>query len=210
MIPLRILGRKNSINVQKVVWLASELKVDFVREDYGGNFGKLQTAEFTKLNPNQLVPTMVHGDFVLWESNAICRYVGETFNDGNIWPKNPQHRAEADKWMDWQLTTLWPSVRTIFLGLVRTAPENRDMDALNKAKNEARKSFEILNNALDKKPFVAGDHLTLGDIAVAISAHRWIQLVPDDAVHSTNVLKWYETLRSRPSFKQHVVDIPLS
>ena len=72
---LRILGKATSINVRKVLWTCEELDLPFVREDWGAGFKSTQTADFLALNPNAMVPVIQDGDFVLWESNAIIRYL---------------------------------------------------------------------------------------------------------------------------------------
>ena len=120
---LEIWGRKNSFNVQKVLWCCEELEVPYQRHDAGGLFGGTGEDEYLQRNPTGLVPTIVDGDLALWESNTIVRYLSAKYGSGNLWPEDPAERALADKWMDYQLGTLFPAFKGALLGLVRTAPE---------------------------------------------------------------------------------------
>ena len=117
------LGQKNSFNVQKVLWCCEELEVPYQRHDAGGRFGVTDQEEYLDRNPTGLVPTIVDGDLTLWESNSIVRYLAANYGAGSLWPENPAERALADKWMDYQLGTLFPTFKDALVGLVRTAPE---------------------------------------------------------------------------------------
>jgi glutathione S-transferase len=72
---LNLWGRINSINVQKVLWALDELKVPYERSDAGMQFGVVNEPFYRKMNPNGRVPTIEDDGFVLWESNAIVRYL---------------------------------------------------------------------------------------------------------------------------------------
>ena len=117
---LKIWGRNNSVNVQKVLWCCEELGLKYERLDAGGSFGVVNTPQYRALNPNGLVPTIEDGPFVLWESNAIVRYLTAKHSSGKLWPEDHKVRAEADKWMDWQNSMFWPAFRPLFWNVVRT------------------------------------------------------------------------------------------
>src|SRR5215211_9074168 len=123
---LEIWGRKNSFNVQKVLWCCEELEIPYRRYDAGGRFGVTDQNEYLAQNPTGLVPTISDDGFTLWESNTIVRYLSAKHGAGTLWPHDPAERALADKWMDYQLGTLFPTFKDALLGLVRTAPEQRD------------------------------------------------------------------------------------
>ena len=116
---IKIWGRNNSINVQKVLWCCDELEIPFERIDIGSQPGDVHSKTYRVLNPNALVPTIEDGEFVLWESNTIIRYLGSKYDSTDLWPSNPITRASADRWMDWQLGTLWIHLRPMFIELVR-------------------------------------------------------------------------------------------
>src|SRR5580700_11331791 len=127
---LKIWGRANSINVQKVLWVSEELGLFFDRVDAGMQFGVVDTPEYQALNPNALVPTIDDDGFILWESNAIVRYLAAKYGaqDGpnSLWPDDLQTRALADRWMDWQQMLWAKGLREVFWTLVRTPQEQRD------------------------------------------------------------------------------------
>ncbi len=102
---IRIWGRLNSVNVQKVVFAAREAGVAFERIEAGGPFGIVKTPEYQAKNPNGLIPLLEDGDFVLWESNAIVRYLCAKYAHATLYPEPLAARADADRWMDWQATT---------------------------------------------------------------------------------------------------------
>ena len=154
---LKILGRNNSVNVIKVLWCAAELGLNFDRTDIGGAFGGNDQPEYLAKNPMGRVPTVEDGDLVLWESQAIVRYLAATHGIGTLWPEDPGKRALSDLWMDWYSAHLHPPMTTIFWGLVRTAEAARANDAIVAAKVEAGKLWSVLDQHLEGCGFVNGD-----------------------------------------------------
>ncbi len=98
---LTIWGRKNSSNVKKVLWCLEELNVPYQQIDIGGKFGKLNDPTYLRMNPNAVIPCLQDGDFILWESNAIVRYIAAKFGKDCLYPADLQERASVEKWMDW-------------------------------------------------------------------------------------------------------------
>ena len=96
--------------------------MQYERIDAGGAFGLTRDPEYLALNPNGLVPTISDDGFVLWESNAIVRYLAARHGSGTMWPEDLREHADAERWMDWQLGTLWANMRPVFVGLVWTSP----------------------------------------------------------------------------------------
>lgn len=205
---LNIWGRANSINVQKVLWCCAELDVPFHRTDLGGPFGGNREAEYLKLNPNGLVPTVSDGDLVLWESNAIVRYVAARYGAGILCPEDFAERAAADKWMDWQLGTLWADFRPAFIGLVRTPREERDPAAIGASLEETSRDWAMLDAHLASREYVTGPTLSMADIPLGATIHRWFSL-DLEREPMPNVEAWYARLRERPAYAAYV-DLPLS
>jgi len=201
---MKIWGRANSINVMKVLWCADECGVKYDREDVGGAFGKNDQPWYLKMNPNGVVPTIDDGGHIIWESNSAVRYLSATYAAGSLWPRDPADRSEADRWMDWQLSTISECMRIVFWGLIRTPPEKRDMAAIKKAAEDAGKLWGRLDGWLEGKKYVAGAHFTMGDIPVGCFAHRWFAL--DIArPELKNVQAWYARLQARPAYAKHVM-----
>ncbi|WP_193170075.1 glutathione S-transferase family protein [Nisaea nitritireducens] len=206
---LRILGRNNSSNVQKVTWLCEELSIPNEREDFGGAFANTKDSHYLSLNPNSRVPTIIEDDFVLWESNAIVRYLCNKYSAGDMAPADPRAYADADRWMDWLQTTVLAPITVIFWGLVRTPEAERDLAAIEAARESMIPIWKILDERLTGRDYIMGDRLTMADIAIAINCYRWLTLIQDRP--SMPALEaWYDRIAARPAFKQHVLDIPLT
>lgn len=205
---LKLFGRANSINVQKVLWTCDELAIPLERTDFGGSFGGLDTPEYRKKNPNGLVPTIEDDGMILWESNTIVRYLAARYGSGRLWPEDPAIRAESDKWMDWSLTTFWPDVRKIFIQAVRTPEEQRNAQVLEEARVNAINAATSLNTALEGKTLLGGETLTIGDIAVGVVAYRFF-VINFEKPSLPHMESWYERLTKIPSFQRQVM-LPLT
>jgi glutathione S-transferase len=201
---MKIWGRANSINVQKVLWAADECGMKYDREDVGGAFGGNDQPWYLKMNPNGIVPTIDDGGRIVWESNSAVRYLAAKFAAGTLWPNDPGQRSEADRWMDWQLSTISRGMGIIFWGLIRTAPEKRDMAAIEEAVVDTAKLWARLDAHLGERRYVAGAHFTMGDIPVGCFAYRWFALDIKRPEHK-NLRAWYERLATRPAYAKHIM-----
>lgn len=201
----RLWGRANSSNVMKIVWLLEELGLPYERLDVGGPFGNTDTPEYLAMNPNGKVPTLELDDgFILWESNAILRFLcAATAPDSPMWPSDLKARANIDRWMDWQQTTVDAPQRVLLQRLVRTSPERRDLRVIDAAAAELRRFWSILDRALSQTPYVAGSDFTLADIALGVHVHRWFAY-PVDRPDQPHLRAWYDRLLSRPVYRHHV------
>ncbi len=205
---LKIWGRTNSINVQKVLWTCAELNLKYDRVDAGMQFGVNNTPEYLAMNPNGLVPTIEDDGFNLWESHAIVRYLARKHGAGTLWPSDPKVCADADRWMEWYSTTLWGNLRPVFWNLVRVAPEKRDMALVEESRKKLAGNFDIVNKHLAGRPYLAGSSLTMGDIPMGVAVHRWF-LLPIERPKYPNLEGYYERLKRRPGFAEHCAG-PLS
>ena len=171
---LKLLGKSASINVRKVLWLCAEMQLDIAHEEWGSGFRSTQTAEFLALNPNGMVPVLIDGAFVLWESNTICRYLAARQGRIDLLPAAPAERAHVEQWMDWQATELNTAWRYAFMSLVRQSPAHADATALAQSVVEWNRVMQILDAQLSQTgAFAAGDTFTLADIVLGVSANRW-------------------------------------
>lgn len=193
-------GRSTSSNVMKVVWLLEEMKVPYERVDVGGSFGKTDTPEYRAMNPTGLVPTLQEDDFTLWESNAILRHLGA---DSAFFPREPRVRANIDRWMDAQQTTMNRPQGTIFINLIRTPPEKRDKATVDAAIKEAAVAWGLIGAELGKHSFICGDSLNLADMCWGVHVHRWLNMT-FDRPDVPNLKPWYDRLLSRPAYRDHV------
>jgi glutathione S-transferase len=202
---LRIYGRRNSINVQKVLWAAGELGLAHEHVPAGGSFGGLDSEEFTDLNPNRRVPVIDDGGTVVWESHAIVRYLAAKYGAGTLWPEDAGVRAQADQWTDWTLADLQPAfIGGVFWNFWRTPAAQRNWPAIRQGIARSAILFRLLDRHLEGRAFVAGDALTFGDIPAGAQLYRYFELEIDRPA-LLHVEAWYERLKARPTYREHVM-----
>jgi glutathione S-transferase len=201
---LRIWGRKNSINVQKAMWAIGETSVAHERLDAGGPFGGLNAPEFAAMNPNRLVPVINDDGLVVWESQAIVRYVAMRYGVGSPWPDDIAQRAHADQWMEWNASTLQPVFMGVFVNLWRTPEHQRNPNIIRNAVSRAGSMFLLLDQHLAGKHYIAGDKFTMGDIPCGAMLYRYFEL-PIERPPMPNVASWYARLQERPAYREHVM-----
>jgi glutathione S-transferase len=187
---MKIWGRITSINVRKVVLAARWIRLDFERVDAGREFGVVQTEAYRARNPNGLVPLLEDGDFELWESNVIVRYLCAKHAAGTLYPESLQARFNAERWMDWQQTTLNPAGRDAFIQLIRTAPAERSSARIASSVAAIEPLWDLLDRVLSERPFIAGDSFSMADIPIACEAHRWRNL-PLQHISRPHLHRWY-------------------
>ncbi|HKH10722.1 MAG TPA: glutathione S-transferase family protein [Rubrobacter sp.] len=201
---VEVFGRANSLNVQKVLWCLGELGVPFERHDVGGLYGGNKEPGFLARNPAGLVPLLSDDGFDLWESNTIVRYLAARHGAGTLWPEDPADRALSEKWMDYQLGTVFPAFRDAVLGLIRTVPENRDPDKIAASVRATADTLAVLDAHLRDHEYVAGDSLTIGDVALGPTVYRWLTL-DIDRPPLENLEEWHGRLETRAPYREHVM-----
>ncbi len=214
---VHIWGRMSSINVRKAVWAAQETGVRFTRSDAGMAFGVVQTPQYRAMNPNSLVPTLQDGEWVLWESNVIVRYLcakygapqaGTEAGPNTLYPLDLQQRFDAERWMDWQQTALNPASGKAFLQWIRTPADKRDMQAIAQSVAATEPLLHMLNAHLQHSAYLAGDSFTMADIPLGCEIHRWFGL-PQPRPELPHVDRWYGALLARPAARG-VLDLVLT
>ena len=202
---LKIWGRNNSVNVKKALWCLEELGLEYERIDAGMQFGVVNTPEYRKMNPNGRVPTIDYDGFVLWESNVIVRYLYAKHGPA----RTLEQGYGEEKWMDWTTSTVGAPITTIFWQLIRTPQDKRDMPAVEAAIKQAADIFKIADDALASQPYLSGRTFSMGDIPFGCFVNRWLQL-PIQRPDHRHLAAYYERLKSRPAYRQHVTAIPLT
>lgn len=202
--PLRVWGRRNSFNVQKVMWLVGELELDHRHIDAGGAFGGLDDPAFLQMNPHGAVPVIDDAGAVVWESHSILRYLAARYGAGRFWAEKPAERARADGWMDWALATLQRDFMDLFWGFYRTPDAQRDWPAINRLLAQCARHFRLLDAQIARQPYLAGDSLTLADVPAGTCLYRYFNLEVERPV-LPHVEAWYARLRDRPAYRAHVM-----
>ena len=205
---LTIWGRISSINVRKVVYTAQELGLPFERIDAGSEFGVVRTPQYLARNPNALVPLLDDDGFELWESNVIVRYLCAKHSAGNLYPLDLAQRFDAERWMDWQQTTLNPAGRNAFIQWFRTPAPQRNLKLIEESTVATEARLAMHDTHLSRQAFMAGDRMTMADIPIACEVHRW-QALPQQRPEHSHLERWYNTLRARPA-SRGVFDFALS
>lgn len=201
---LRIWGRKNSINVQKALWAIYETGVPYERIDAGGPYGGLATEEYRAMNPNGLVPTIKDEGTIVWESQAIVRYVAAKYGIGLMWPEDPGERAVADQWMEWNSSTLQPAIMGLFVNVWRTPEFQRNPNIIRNLVSRCGQIMLFLNQHLDGKDYIAGDKFTMGDIPAGAMLYRYFEL-EIERPHVPHVASWYARLQERQAFRNAIM-----
>ncbi len=206
---LKIWGRSNSINVQKVLWCCAELDLPFERIDAGMKFGINNTPEYKRMNPNGLVPTIDDDGFILWESHAIVRYLARKHGFGTLCPSDARAGADADRWMDWYATTVWVNLQPVFWNLIRVAPEQRNLKLVEESARKVEAAMATLDAHLATQSFVTGETFTMGDIPLGCAIVRWLNL-PLAREPRPHIDAYYQRLQTRPAYRQWVNVLPLT
>ncbi|MDO9434214.1 glutathione S-transferase family protein [Hydrogenophaga sp.] len=203
---MHLWGRLSSLNVRKVVLCTQVLGIELPRTDAGLAYGVVNTPDYRAQNPNGLVPLLRDGDYSLWESNAIVRYLCAKV--GRLYPEDLQQRFDAERWMDWQQTTINPAGSAAFKQWIRTAPEQRNAEVIAQSVAATEPLFAMLDEHLSRQPFMAGDELTMADIPIACEVHRWWAL-PQPRPAWPHLERWYAVWLALPA-SRGVLDQPLS
>ncbi len=202
---LKVWGRRNSANVQKVLWLIGELGLDHEVIAAGGAFGGLDTPAFLAMNPHGRIPVLEDGGLVAWESHTILRYIAARYGEGRFWDADPAVRARQEGWMDWTQTDLQPAfIGGVFWGYYRTPERQRNWPAINASLRQCAVLFARLDDALAGSPYLGGDEPSLADTAAGSALYRYYELDIERA-DLQNVAAWYERLRARPAYQAHVM-----
>ena len=213
MTPIQIWGRISSINVRKVVLTAQWMGLDFKRTDAGLNFGINKTPDYLRMNPNGQIPVLKDGEFTLWESNVIVRYLCAKHALGTLYPESLSQRFDAERWMDWQQTTMNNVGRAAFVEWIRTPGDKPDLAVIARSVAATEPQLAMLDALLSKQAFMAGEHMTMADFPVACEMHRWWGLPPEHPALPRSayphLARWYAGICAQPA-SHGVLDIVLS
>jgi glutathione S-transferase len=201
---LKVWGRRSSANVQKVMWLIGELQLPHEHVPAGGPYGVVNEPRFRALNPNGLVPVIEDDGLTMWESNAILRYLAAKYGQGKFWSDDPRERAPIDQWTDWAATTFQPDLIGLFVNYWRTPEIQRNPNVIRNFQQRSEKNLRLLDAELAKRKFVAGDKLSVADIACGVHLYRYYTM-GTEYPRLPNIEAWYSRLQERPAYREHVM-----
>ena len=182
----------------RALWIAHELDIPF--EHVGMEMKDLKTPEYLKVNPNGKVPTLVDGDFKLFESMAINLYLAKRFNKEGFWPSSPEDQARCYQWSFWGMTEIEKPLLTILIDMFMTAPDKRKPEAVAEAQKTLPKPFAVLNAALEGHEYLLGSNFTVADLNLA-SILSWSKPIKYDFKPYPNAGAWLDRCLARPSYK---------
>ena len=201
---IKVWGRRSSANVQKVLWTLGELDLPFSREAVGGSFGGNHDADYLRMNPNGLIPVIQDGDVVMFESNAIVRYLAARYRAGLLRPQEPRALAAAEQWMEWQQSTFIPPAAAIFFHTVRLPLAKRSSQAIADAIPLLSKALRIADEHLSLHDWFAGDAFSFGDIAMGVYYWRLLGMHFESPA-MPHLDEWFEAIKRRPAFQAHIM-----
>lgn len=198
---ITVWGRRNSLNVQKVMWALGELELDYERLDVAGSFGFPDGYE--EINPNRVVPTIRDGELTMYESNACVRYLSRRYGEGALWPRDAIAAALADQWMDWTASTLGPAFFQVFMNKIRLPANRADTAQIEAGTRTLANLCRGLDEHFDDRDYIAGD-FSMGDIPIGCVFYRYFNLDIERPA-APNVQAWYERLAERQAYRKHVM-----
>lgn len=199
---ITIWGRKTSVNVQKIMWLIGEIELEHERKDVGGAFGGLDTIEYGAMNPHRLVPTLQDGDTIVWESEAVLRYLGSCYAT-EFFPTDNAARAAVDQWMCWVQSTWAPAMTNVFVSHIRVPHQQRDPTVVAAQIDRLTALATMIDGLLETRDFLAGNSLSLADMSFGSFLYRYHTLEISRAQLPT-LLSYYNRLCKRPAYAAHV------
>ena len=200
---ITIWGRPNSVNVQKVLWCLHELDLAYQRIDAGMAFGRNTEPDYLAINPNARVPTLVEGDFVLWESNSVMRYLAMALSAGIAGLSERAENARRYRSLAGLDAVDGAAGRSSgVLGDGANPPAQRDMVAIQKDVDAEAEVWKIADERLATHRYFEGDAFTLADIAVGAFARRWFGVDGVSKPRLAHLERWYAEIAERPGFQE--------
>ena len=195
---MKLYGHSWSNAARRVQMLCEELAIPYTYETVDLMDGKQYTPEYQKLNPNSKVPVIDDDGYVLWESQAIMRYLADKHKAHTWYPPDPKARAQVEQWLDWNQTRLGPEAGKIMFN-THFAGDNRNELSIEDAKKWLLKILPVLNSALDARPYLCGEQITLADLAIATNL-AYLETCQYDLATYPAAQRWYHAIKARPSF----------
>jgi glutathione S-transferase len=201
---ITIWGRRNSFNVQKVLWALGELGLSFERHNVGGSFGGTDSPVFKAMNPNSLVPVIKDGNITMFESNAIVRYLAARYGEGSLRPREPEALALAEQWMDWTGPAVQVPATALSMQTLRIPASQRNPEVVANATQSLARSLSIVDAALARSAYLAASEFSMADIPMGCLMWR-LSALDWDRPSAHNVHRWFKALQSRPAYEQWVM-----
>jgi len=196
-VTIKIYGPAAS-RASRALWMAHELGIPF--EHIPIEMKDLKGPDYLKVNPNGKVPTLVDGDFKLFESMAINLYLAAKHGKDGFFPATLEQQALCHQWSFWGMTELEKPLLTILIDKFMTPPDKRKPEAVAEAEKALPKPFGVLNGALHGREYLIGSKFTVGDLNLAAIC-SWSRPIKYDLAAYPNVAAWLDRCLARPAYK---------
>jgi len=185
-------------------------KFDFTNVDFAS--GAHKKAPHINLQPWGQIPAIVEGDFVLYESRAICRYIDEKYQTGNsLIPKDIKARAKMEQWISVETSDVTPHLMSLIYQYYFAPWQGNkpDQSKIDEATPMAEKALDILDKHLATNKFFVGDQFTIADIS-NLPYFEYIMAGPGKALveKRANVARWWKEASARPSWQAAITYKP--
>jgi glutathione S-transferase len=200
---MKLYGFPPSPNTWKVRAVAAHLAITLEEEFVDLAKGAQRTPDYLALNPTGRTPTLVDGDFVLWESTAIMQYLASRTTN-QLWPTEPRARADIMRWQGWQLAH-WSKEGCeplIFERLVKSLLNLGPADPaiLAKGTDAFQREARVLDAHLGRQPYLVGTGPTLADFSVAAPLFYAKEAELPLAPHG-HVRDWFGRISALPAWR---------
>ncbi|MBI4237161.1 MAG: glutathione S-transferase family protein [Deltaproteobacteria bacterium] len=196
-----------SPNAYKIQAVVNELGLTIATETVDLLNGQQRAPNYAALNPNLMMPTLVDGDFVLWESNAIMQYLCSRAPGQTLWPSEPRDQADVSRWQCWQLAHWMPPCGTyLWENMVKAMMADHgapDTAALAQADERFHRFAPVLNQQLKGKTWLVGNSVTLADFAIGAPLH-YADAAKIPLAQYPEIQRWYAGLAERPSWRKAI------
>jgi glutathione S-transferase len=160
----------------------------------------LQAPEYLRLNPNARIPTLIDGEFVLWESMAINLYLAQKY-DSPVQTNTAEDHAIATQWSFWAMIELEESLTQLLHHRMLLVAPGRDPSRAERAELLLRRPLTVLDESLADKEFLLGDNFTVADLNVAALV-SWAKIGRLDFSALPKLKRWLDTCLARPAYQR--------
>lgn len=193
---ITLYGDVTKTRANRCSWMLKEIGIDYVYEPVAFRPGQAKPPEYLSLNPNGKCPTLVDGEFVLFESLAINLYLAKRYG-GDLGPASPEEDALMTQWSLWVATEIEKPL--VMTSAVRYLFEPRASagEELDITMRKLARPWSVLDARLEHRPYILGDRFTAADLNVAAVMH-FVPIAGIDVSPWPSMKRWLEDCLARP------------
>jgi glutathione S-transferase len=201
---LKIYATPLSANGRKVLAVSRHLGLNAEIHDVNVYRGAGRDPEYLAINPSGKIPTLVEGEFVLAESNAILLYLAEAHGANELWSGESKQRSRIAQWLFWESAHWQPTLIALLSELVghRLLPERipKPQHAPDWRSAPVQPILKTLETGLSANAFLTGTTATIADFAVA-GMTTYFRAADFPFQHFPNIAAWQARIESFESWR---------